>query len=93
MRSTIAASAGSISRSPLVTFRRRSISFHFQEGRPELNLFSTACRIPVLPFVVLVRDIDALNEELDAAGARVFAGGLEPASVAKSLRLRKRDSQ
>jgi len=34
----------------------------------------------------MVRDIDALNEELDAAGARVFAGGLEPASKAKSLR-------
>ena len=34
----------------------------------------------------MVRDINALNEELDAAGARVFAGGLEPASMAKSLR-------
>ena len=28
----------------------------------------------------------ALNEELDAAGARFFAGGLESASHAKSLR-------
>jgi len=34
----------------------------------------------------LVRDVHALNEELDAAGARVFAGGLEPASMAKALR-------
>jgi hypothetical protein len=33
----------------------------------------------------MVRDINALNEELDAAGARVFAGGLEPPSMAKSL--------
>ena len=34
----------------------------------------------------MIRDIHALNEELDAAGARLFAGGLEPASKAKSLR-------
>jgi hypothetical protein len=34
----------------------------------------------------MVRDISALNEEMDAAGARVFAGGLESASHAKSLR-------
>jgi hypothetical protein len=34
----------------------------------------------------MVRDISALNQEMDAAGARVFAGGLEPASMAKSLR-------
>jgi hypothetical protein len=32
------------------------------------------------------RDIDALNEEMEAAGVRVFAGGLRPASSAKSLR-------
>ncbi len=31
-------------------------------------------------------DIDALNEEMEAAGARFFAGGLQPASSAKSLR-------
>ena len=41
---------------------------------------------PSLEDEALVRDIHALNEELDAAGARVFAGGLEPASMAKSLR-------
>ena len=33
----------------------------------------------------MIRDISALNQEMDAAGARVFAGGLEPASMAKSL--------
>jgi hypothetical protein len=33
------------------------------------------------------RDIDALNDEMMAAGVRIFAGGLEhPASTAKSLR-------
>jgi hypothetical protein len=33
-----------------------------------------------------VCDIDALNEELDAKGVRIFAGGLHPARDAKSLR-------
>ena len=33
----------------------------------------------------MVRDIGALNEEMDAAGARFFAGGLEPVGKAKSL--------
>ena len=32
------------------------------------------------------RDIDALNVEMIAAGVRVFAGGLHPASSARSLR-------
>lgn len=32
------------------------------------------------------RDIDVLNEEMVAAGVRVFVGGLRPASSAKSLR-------
>ena len=36
----------------------------------------------------MIRDIAALNEEMDAAGARLFAGGLETASRAKSLRKR-----
>ena len=31
------------------------------------------------------RDIDVLNEEMEAAGARFFAGGLQPAAKAKSL--------
>jgi hypothetical protein len=34
----------------------------------------------------MIRDIGALNEEMDAAGARFFAGGLESTSHAKSLR-------
>ena len=33
------------------------------------------------------REIDALNEEMQAAGVRVFAGGLQPESSARSLRL------
>ena len=33
------------------------------------------------------REIDALNQEMQAAGVRVFAGGLQPASSARSLRL------
>ncbi|MGA7795134.1 MAG: YciI family protein [Candidatus Acidiferrales bacterium] len=32
------------------------------------------------------RDISALNREMVAAGVRIFAGGLTPASSAKSLR-------
>jgi hypothetical protein len=35
-----------------------------------------------------VRDIDALNDEMEAAGARFFAGGLSAPSSAKSLRQR-----
>ena len=34
----------------------------------------------------MMRDIDALNEEMIAVGARFFAGGLRPANEAKSLR-------
>ena len=33
-----------------------------------------------------VRNINALNDELEAAGARLFAGGLSAPSQAKSLR-------
>ncbi|EST10900.1 YciI family protein [Sporolactobacillus laevolacticus] len=32
------------------------------------------------------REIDALNDEMKAAGVRVFVGGLHPVSSAKSLR-------
>jgi hypothetical protein len=41
---------------------------------------------PSLEGEAMMRDIGALNQEMDAAGARFFAGGLEPASHAKSLR-------
>ena len=34
----------------------------------------------------MIRDIDVLNQEMMAAGARIFAGGLTAASSAKSLR-------
>jgi hypothetical protein len=32
------------------------------------------------------RDIDALDDEMTAAGVRIFVGGLHPAHSAKSLR-------
>ncbi len=41
---------------------------------------------PSLEGEAMIRDIGALNKEMDAAGARFFAGGLEPAGKAKSLR-------
>ena len=41
---------------------------------------------PSLEGEAMIRDIGALNAEMDAAGARFFAGGLESASHAKSLR-------
>jgi hypothetical protein len=34
----------------------------------------------------IIRDVDALNEEIKAAGAWVFAGGLHPPSTATVLR-------
>jgi len=34
----------------------------------------------------MVSDIDVLNEEMEAAGTRFFAGGLQSAPLAKSLR-------
>ena len=41
---------------------------------------------PSLEGEAMIRDIGALNEAMDAAGVRFFAGGLESASLAKSLR-------
>jgi len=35
------------------------------------------------------RDIDALNEEMEAKGVRLFAGGLHPAREAKALRTQR----
>jgi hypothetical protein len=43
---------------------------------------------PSLEGEAMVRDISALNEEMEAAGARFFAGGLQSARYAKSLRKR-----
>ena len=34
----------------------------------------------------MIRDIDVLNEEMEAKGVRIFAGGLTAASDARSLR-------
>ena len=41
---------------------------------------------PSLESEAMIREIGVLNQEMDATGARFFAGGLEPASKAKSLR-------
>lgn len=41
---------------------------------------------PSLEDEAVTRDIVVLHEGVDAAGARVFAGGLEPGSQPKSLR-------
>jgi hypothetical protein len=41
---------------------------------------------PSVQDAAMVRDIGVLNQEMMAAGARIFAGGLRPASSAKSLR-------
>ena len=41
---------------------------------------------PSLEGEAMERDIDVLNEEMMAKGVRIFAGGLRPASSAKSLR-------
>jgi hypothetical protein len=41
---------------------------------------------PSLEDEAMIRQIGALNQEMDAAGARFFAGGLEAAARAKSLR-------
>jgi hypothetical protein len=42
--------------------------------------------VPPLEDEAMMRDIHALNREMIAAGVRNFAGGLGPASTAKSLR-------
>jgi hypothetical protein len=41
---------------------------------------------PSLEGEAMIRNISALNEEMEAVGARFFAGGLESPSHAKSLR-------
>ena len=37
------------------------------------------------------RDIDALNDEMKAAGVRIFVGGLQPASRATSIQAKPDD--
>ena len=41
---------------------------------------------PSVETEAMSRDIDVLNDEMVAAGVRIFVGGLSPASSAKSLR-------
>lgn len=41
---------------------------------------------PSVETEAMARDIDVLNEEMEAAGVRVFVGGLSPVKSAKSLR-------
>jgi hypothetical protein len=41
---------------------------------------------PAADEAAMGRDIDTLNEEMVAAGVRIFVGGLTPAREAKSLR-------
>jgi hypothetical protein len=41
---------------------------------------------PSVETEAMARDIDALNDEMVAAGVRIFVGGLSPVSNAKSLR-------
>ena len=43
---------------------------------------------PSLEGEAMIRDIDQLNEEMTAVGARFFAGGLESPAKAKSVRQR-----
>ena len=45
---------------------------------------------PSLEDAAMLEDIHALNREMIAAGARFFAGGLEPPAKAKSLRKQSR---
>jgi hypothetical protein len=41
---------------------------------------------PSVETEAMSRDIDALNDEMEAAGVRIFVGGLSPVSSARSLR-------
>ena len=41
---------------------------------------------PSVETEAMSREIDALNEEMVAAGVSIFVGGLSPASSARSLR-------
>jgi hypothetical protein len=42
---------------------------------------------PSIETEAMARDIDLLNDEMGAAGVRVFVGGLSPTSNARSLRV------
>jgi hypothetical protein len=46
---------------------------------------------PPAVLATIMRDVDTFNQELKAAGAWVFAGGLHPPSTATVLRLQNGD--
>jgi hypothetical protein len=55
------------------------LSVYHEDGGPELSPEAMAAS---------VRDVDALNQEMDAAGVWVFAGGLHNDSTASVLRVK-----
>ena len=57
-----------------------------------LSVYHPEGEIPA-PEVIekIMRDVDALNEEIRAAGAWVFAGGLHPSSTATVLQVQGSD--
>jgi hypothetical protein len=56
------------------------LSVYQPEGEPPPEVLEAA-----------MRDVDLLNEEVKAAGAWIFAGGLHPASTATVLRMQDGD--
>ena len=56
---------------------RYLLSFYQPEGRPPREILEP-----------IVRDLDAVNREMKAAGAWVFAGGLHPPSTATVARFK-----
>ena len=64
-------------------------------GRSETRKPLIQVRFPAISYdssledEAVVRDIDALNEDMEATGVRIFAGGLQPARKAKSLRAQR----
>jgi hypothetical protein len=51
-----------------------------------LSVYHPEDSAPPADFEQIVKDVDAVNAELQAAGAWVFAGGLHPSSTATVLR-------
>ena len=53
-----------------------------------LSVYHPEYEVPLpKPMEEIYRDVDALNQEIQAAGAWVFAGGLHPSSTATVLRI------